>query len=110
MDPVRIIGGCIFGIPALLLAIYVSFTVRCRGPIFSNAWIFLTPEQKKREDKRPHYKLVSIVFGGLALALAFLSLGAFTDWKWCGIVSAIFIAAVLIYAVADAIKTEKQKR
>lgn len=110
MDPARIIGGCIFGIPALLLAIYVSFTVRCKGPIFSNAWIFLTSEQKKREDKRPHYKLVSIVFGGLALALAFMSLGVFADWDWCSIVAGILIAAVLIYAIADAIKTEKNRR
>ncbi len=110
MEAERIIGGCIFGIPALLLAIYVSFTVRCKGPILSNAWIFLTEEQKKKEDKRPHYKLVSVVFGGLALALAFMSLWVLVDRAWCGIVSGVLIAAVLVYAIADAVKTEKKRR
>lgn len=110
MEAERIIGGCIFGIPALLLAIYVSFTVRCKGPILSNGWIFLTEEQKKWEDKRPHYKLVSIVFGGLALAFGFISLDIFTGWSWCSIISVVLILTVLAYAIADAVKTEKNKR
>ena len=109
MDPGRVVAAAIFGIPALLLMVYVSFTARGKGPILSNAWIFLTPEQKKREDKRPHYKLVTVVFGMLALALVFLTLQVLTDKSWCGIVAGVLIAADLIYAIADAVKTEKMK-
>lgn len=110
METERIIGGCIFAIPAVLMMIYVSFTARCKGPILSNGWIFLTEEQKKREDKRPHYKLVSIVFGGLALAFGFIALDIFTGWSWCSVVSVLLIVAVLVYAIADAVKTEKNRR
>ena len=110
MEPGRIIAAAIFAIPAVLLMVYVSFTIRGKGPILSNAWLFLTPEQKKREDKRPHYRLVTVVFGLLALALVFLTLWVLLDRNWCGIAAGVLIAADLIYAVADAIRTEKSKR
>ena len=110
METGRIIVAAVFGILALLLMVYVSFAARGKGPILSNAWIFLTSEQKKRENKRPHYRLVTVVFGLLALAFVFLALQVLTDRNWCGIVAGVLIAADLIYAVADAIKTEKMKR
>ena len=109
MEPGRIVVAAVFGILALLMSVYVSFTVRGKGPILSNAWIFLPPEQKKRENKRPHYKLVTVVFGLLALAFVFLTLRVLTDRSWCGIVASVLIAADIIYAIADAVKTEKMK-
>ena len=109
MEPGRVIVAAVFGILALLLMVYVSFAARGKGPILSNAWLFLTPEQKKREDKRPHYRLVTVVFGLLALAFLFLALQVLTDRSWCGIVAGVLIAADLIYAIADAVKTEKMK-
>lgn len=110
MEPGRIMTAVFFGIFAVLLLVYVSFTLRCKGPILSNAWLCLTPEQKKQEDKRPHYRLVTVVFGLLALALVFLTLWVLLDRKWCGIAAGVLIAADLIYAIADAGKTEKSKR
>lgn len=110
MTTERIIGGTVFGGLALLLAVYVSFTIRCKGPILSNGWIFLTNEQKKSEDKKKHYRLVSVVFGGLALAFAFVSLDIFTGWIWCSVVSVLLILLILVYAIADAVKTEKNRK
>ena len=105
----RIIGAAIFGIPALLLIVYVSFTLRGKGLILSNAWIFLTEEQKKREDKRPHYRLVSVVFGGLAGAFIMMAVNALTGWIWTAILAGVLILFVLVYAIADAIRTEMRR-
>lgn len=106
----RIIGAVFFGVLALLLAVYVSFTVRGKGPILSNGWIFLTAEQKKREDKRPHYRLVSVVFGCLAGTFALGAVNILTDWVWAAILSGVLILFALVYAIADAVRTEKHRK
>jgi len=106
----RIIGGCIFAVPALLMAVYAFFTARGKGPILSNGWIFLTPEQKKRENKKEHYRFVTVVFGVLAGAFALIALGVLTEWVWPSIASGILILFDLIYAIAVSIKAERKKK
>lgn len=110
MMAAQVIGGTIFGVIALAMAVYVSFTVRCKGPILSNRWIFLTAEEKKKADKKAEYKLVSVVFGCLAGAFAMGSLEIFTGRTWPRIVLGILILFALVYAVVDAVRTEMKKK
>lgn len=100
--------GCISGLITIILGIYVSFTIRGKGPILSNSYIYASKTEKEKIDKKSEYKLVSIVFSGLAIAFLFLTLYSFTLSKqfyilfWC----AVFIVAM--YAIIDSIKTIKR--
>lgn len=104
----RIIGGCILGLIAIVFGIYVSFTVREKGPILSNTYMFSSKKERERIDKKAEYKLVSIVFGCLTISFSLLTLYTFTLWKW---VYGLFwgvVAFVVVYAIIDAIKTIKK--
>ncbi len=105
----QIIVGCIVSIIAISLGIYVSFTARGKGPILSNTYIWLSKQERDKVDKKPQYKLVTIIFGCLALVFALMALHIFTLWKWPYVIMWFFIAFVIIYAIVDAVKSEKSK-
>ena len=106
----RIIIGCIIALLAVLLGIYAVLASRKKGPIFSNTYIFLSPEEKKRADKAAEYKLVTVIFAGLSGVFALLALNIFTGWKWAYILMWAAVVFVVVYAVADAVKTEKNRK
>ena len=110
MNLLQIVIGSLVGILAILLGIYVSFTARKKGPIFSNTYIFASKEERKRIDVAAEYKLVTIIFGCLAAVFAFLALYIFTEWKCFYILMWIFIIFVVIYAIIDAVKSENKKK
>ncbi|MDZ5000940.1 DUF3784 domain-containing protein [Clostridium perfringens] len=109
METWRIVSGCIVGFIAIALVVYVSFTIRCRGPIFSNSYLWLSKEERKKADKKAEYKLVTVVFACLAAVFALLSLHIFTLWKLPYILMWFVIGFVIVYAIVDAVKTEKRK-
>lgn len=100
-----IVTGCFTGIIAILLGIYVSFTARNRGPIFSNTYIWLTKEERNKADKNAEYRLVTNVFGCLSAIFGLLTVNILTSWAWSYILMWILIGFVIIYAIVDSIKT-----
>ncbi|GFI37932.1 hypothetical protein IMSAGC015_02121 [Lachnospiraceae bacterium] len=46
-----VIFAVVTGIISVILFIYVSFTVRCKGPILSNTYLFASEEERNRIDK-----------------------------------------------------------
>lgn len=105
----RIVAGCVTGIMALLFTVYVSFTVRGKGPILSNTYIFLSKEERQCADKKAEYKLISVVFGSLSAVFAMLSLNIFTHWTWTYVLMWVIIAFVVVYAIVNAVKTEQNR-
>jgi ABC-type Mn2+/Zn2+ transport system permease subunit len=102
----QIIIGSIISLIDVLLGVYVSFTARKKGPILSNTYIWLSKEERARADKKAEYMLVTVVFSCLTAVFAFLALYIFTLWKWPLLLMWLFIAAVVIYAIAQAAKTK----
>ena len=102
------IMGCIVALIAVLLAVYVSFTARKKGPVFSNTYLWASKEERER-TKNDEYRLVTIVFGCLALVFALLSLYIFTSWAWANILMWILIVCVVVFAIADSVKTVTEK-
>lgn len=109
MEMIDVITGCFTGAIAIGLAVYVSFTARCRGPILSNSYLWLSKEEKEKADKKVEYKMVTIVFGGLSLIFTMLTIHIVTSWKWALTAMWVLIAFVVIYAFYDAIKTAVKK-
>lgn len=109
MRVIEIVTGCVTGAITVLLAVYVSFTARQKGPILSNSYLWLSEEEKKKADTRAEYRLITRVFGGLALIFAMLTLNIFTSWKWTLIVMWVLIVGVVVYAVYDSVKSAIKK-
>lgn len=109
MEIWQIITGCIVSMTAVASGVYASFTARCKGPILSNTYLWLSKQEKELVDKKAEYQLVTVIFGCLTAVFAFLALHIFTLWKWPYILMWIVIAFAVIYAIVDSVKTEKNK-
>ena len=107
METWRIIIGSICAVTTVLLGIYVSFTLRQKGPIFSNSFMSLNKEERKKIDKKTEYKLVSIIFGGLCIFDLCETLYIFTA---IGMFNGLGLLALLfdmVYAIFDSVKSRK---
>lgn len=52
MEIGRLIVGIVCCVIAVALGIYVSFTLRQKGPIFSNTYLWLSKEEREKADKK----------------------------------------------------------
>ena len=100
-------GGIILAIFAIVLGTYASFTARCKGPILSNPWIWMTKEERQKElakvDIKAEYRQLTIICGGFAIALAYFSVSSFLSWRLPHYPMWIIIALVLLYAIGSSI-------
>ena len=110
MELSQIIVGIIVSLISIFLFIYISFTARYKGPIFSNTYLWLSKEERKKVDKRSEYKLVTLIFGCLAIIFALLSIYIFTRWAWSYVLMWALIAFVIIFAIVNSVKTERKKK
>ncbi len=101
----QIVTGCFVALIAVLSGIYVSFTARCKGPILSNSYLFLSKEERKRANKQAEYKLVTVVFSFISAIFALLALRIFTSWAWLNIPVGVLVVLLLVYVIAEAGKT-----
>lgn len=93
------------GAVSVILFIYVSFTVRCKGPVLSNTYLFASEEERSRMDKKAEYHMVSVVFGILAVIFAFLTVYIITSWEACLYIALVLFACVIVYAVKESVKS-----
>lgn len=110
MERGQIIAGSIVGFIALLLWIYVTFAARYKGPILSNTYIFASKEEREKIDVKAEYKLITMIFTGLAIGFSSLALYILTKVKWLYVVMWVFMIFTAIYAIVDTIKSETKKK
>lgn len=108
METWQIILGSIISLIAILLGIYVSFTARKKGPIFSNTYLWFSEEERKNVDRNSEYRLVTVVCSALAIAFALLAINIFTRLLVPFILMWVTFAFVIVYAVVDSIKSYKK--
>lgn len=107
--------GVITGIISIILYVYASFTIRCKGPILSNDYLFACEEERKKLKERSRieierdYRVVSVIFGILATVFAFLTVYIFMSWKWCLYVVFVLVIFVLFYAIKQSINTQRKQ-
>lgn len=105
MQTEQLVAGGFTGLLSLLLALYLSFTLRCKGPIFSNSYLRMAPEERKKANKKAEYRQVSIVFGALFGVFTCLTIHIFTRAQWSLVLSWVFIVLALAYALVKSFKT-----
>lgn len=102
-----VIFAVVTGFISVILFIYVSFTVRCKGPILSNTYLFASKEERNKIDKKAEYHMVSVVFGIVADSFAFLTVYIITTWNTCLYIVFALVVSVIVYAIKESIKSEK---
>jgi len=94
---------------ALTGFVYVSFTIRCKGPILSNPWIWMDKETRIKElakvDIKAEYRQLTIVLGCLSLGILSFAVYVFLEsrWQWVMYLAWVLIAISLLYAIVSSI-------
>ncbi len=100
-----ILGG-IFVALALLLAVYVSFAARKKGPIFSNTYLWLSEKERENVDKSAEYRLVTVVFSLLAVFCILEAAYIFSQNGWVLAAAFVILGIDAVYAVIDAVRRQ----
>ena len=101
MKPAQIVVGCLMSVIAVLLGVYVSFTARGKGPIFSNTYVWLSKEEQAKTDRKAEYRQVTVIYGCMAAMFALLALQILTDWLWPYFPAGALALFILRYAIAS---------
>jgi len=106
-----IIAGIICALLAIGLGIYSSYAFRCKGPLISNPWLWMSKEERERElakvDIRAEYRQVAIVFVGLALIVGYFAVLFFSDFVLPMYPLWIIIGLIVVYAIGSSMKFVK---
>lgn len=106
MELGEIISAIVTGIIAFSLFIYISFTIRGKGPILSNTYLFASKEERKRMDVKAEYHLVTVVFGLLATVFLLITVYIITSMIWLQGIAIALCAYLVVYVIVQSIKTE----
>ncbi|MDR2599969.1 MAG: DUF3784 domain-containing protein [Oscillospiraceae bacterium] len=108
MEIAGIICGSILSVFAIVLGIYVSFTIRCKGPLLSNPWIWMSKEERERElakvDIKAEYRQLTIALGGLTLVFLYFAIFCFSTFRMPLWPMWIIVVFVVLYAIVSSIK------
>lgn len=109
MEIGKIIVSIIMGLISVFCLIYAFFTSREKGPIFSNTYLLASQEERKHIDKSGEYHMVTIVFSIIGVVFLLGMVNILTSWTWLIYIIGILIVIDIVYAIVEAIKTEKKK-
>lgn len=104
MESVDIIGGCITIAIAIASGIYAYFTARKKGPILSNAYLWTSKKEREKIDRDAEYKLMTVIYGGLAVVFLLATISVFTKWEWASILMIVGCVWLTIYAIIYEVK------
>ena len=111
-------GRMIIGIIILALSIgtfVISyFQFREKGYLFNNAYLWASPEERKRmdedkESKKPHYRQSGFAFMFIGIFCLIIAIYIFTDWMWMLVPFWLFVVISVVYAIRSSIQIERHK-
>ncbi len=105
----QIVSSIILAVISILLLTYSCFAAKEKGPILSNTYLWATAKERGKMNKSAEYHLATVVFGLLGIIFLLLTIHTLTSWSWINYIVGILIAIVIIYAIINTIKSEKNK-
>lgn len=106
----NIIGAIALGIVAIACFIFSYLHFNEKGFLFNNAYIYVSKQERKVMDKKPHYRQSGIVFLmiGIIFAINAVDMILKTGWLFYVVIAIAIIA--IIYAIASSVIIEKNKK
>lgn len=104
------VAGIIYIVIAIIAFVIAFLQFTERGFLFNNAYIWISKEERKRMDKKPHYKQSGVVFLLIGLIFSLNAFNALLKKDW--IFPVIFVIAIgtIIYAIVSSVVIEKRNK
>ena len=85
------------------------FQFKEKGILFNNAFLYASKEERKRMNKKPHYRQSAIVFVTIGIIFLLIALEMFVRSGWIFYVMIGLIIFLVIYAIISSIIIEKNR-
>ncbi len=96
--------GAIFpGILAVICGVIAYLHFKEKGPIFNNAYIFATKEERAKMNKKPHYRQSAICFLLLTVNFILDAVAILTNIAVISYVGMAFLVVAVVYAVVSSV-------
>ena len=106
--------GTVFAVLSFLAAgALLSFgiaSLREKGPLLNNAWLYASRKERETMDKSPWYRQTGIVFCMLSALFAVIGLALVLHSPSLLLLQIPLVAAVLVYAVVSTNRIRRQKK
>ncbi|MBE6667375.1 MAG: DUF3784 domain-containing protein [Ruminococcaceae bacterium] len=81
-----------------------------KGFLFNNAYIYASKQERKKMNKKPHYRQSAIVFLLLGLSFLLNALTVLLKVNWIFYIAIAVVIVALIYAIVSSITIEKSNK
>jgi len=112
-----IISGAVCVILSALCAVVAIATAKRRIGLIINPWAMMSKQERDREmakfdEKgiRAEYRQQIVVFAGIAVVFAVVSVESFTGWDWVLYVALVLALLLMIYAIAAAVESSRNRK
>lgn len=102
--------GIVCFIIAMIAFVIAILQFAERGFLFNNAYIWASKEERKRMDKKPHYKQSGIVFLLIGIIFLLNALEALFKMNWIFPVVIVIDVGTIIYAIVSSVMIEKRSK
>ena len=110
----RIIIGFIMLVLSMVTFLISYFQFKEKGYLFNNAYLWASPEERKRmdenkESKKPYYRQSGFAFMFIGIFCLIIAIYIITDWMWMLVPFWLFVVISVVYAIRSSIQIERHK-
>ena len=80
-----------------------------RGTLFNNAYLYASKEERKRMNKKPHYRQSAIVFSGIGVIFLLNAIQSMIQSDWIFYFVIVLVLLLLAYAIKSTIDLNQIK-
>ena len=104
------IGAIILGIISLVCLFFGYRQLKEKGFLFNNAYLYATEEERRKMNKKPHYRQSGIIFIliGTIFAINAVEIKLKKDWLFYMVI--IIAVITVIYAIVSSAMIEQNKK
>lgn len=102
----KVIGATVFFLFALGAFVVRFLQFRGKGPLLNNAWLWVSPQERKQMDTKPHYRQSGMVFALIGLLFLILTLEVLFDAGWLYYIFGAVVLGTIVYTVVSSAKTK----
>lgn len=91
---------------AIFCLVYSLFAFQEKGPLLTTIYLVSSPGVRKKMDTKKSYRIVAVVFLGLAITFFSVSAGMLFNISWMPRVIIGFAVIICIYAIVVSVQYE----
>lgn len=98
------ICAIVCGALAIVSAVISIRSLKEKGFLFNNAYIWASKQEREKMNKKPHYRQTAIAFALITVIFACMAVECVLQTGWLWIIVGVVSIAVLVYAIASSVK------